>query len=254
VTPLTWLRWIAYVVLLASIIPVMMAIYHMDRARRAPFYAARAEALQRVRRWGLVALLMVVVALSLLVVAPSLARLLGRPEGPARNTPTPTAAMMVTPTPRPTRTPTVTPTRRPTATPPFIPTPTSDVQPPESAATPLPDAVPAGEGARITFITLAAERDEAGQPVDPGTEFPPGDHRVYLFISYEGMANGVAWTFAIYRDGGLLDSATQMWEWGAAGKTYLYFKPPGGYEPGLYEMQVFVEERPQGVAQFVITE
>jgi hypothetical protein len=251
---LTWLRWIAHAVLLASIIPVMVAIYQMDRARRAPFYVARAAALQRVRRWALVALLMVVVALSLLVVAPSLARLLGRPEWPARETPTPTAAAMVTSTPRPTRTPTVTPTRRPTATPPFIPTPTPDVRPPESAATPLPNAVPAGEGAHITVITLAAGRDEAGQPVDPGTEFPPGDHRVYLFISYEGMANGVAWTFAIYRDGGLVDSATQMWEWGTAGKTYLYFKPPGGYEPGLYEMQVFVEERLQGVAQFVITE
>jgi hypothetical protein len=251
---LTWLRWIAHVVLLASILPVMMAVYQMDRARRAPFYVARVAALQRVRRWALVALLMVVVALSLLVVAPRLARILGRPAEPARDTPTPTTVVIVTSTSRPTRTPTVTPTRRPTATPPFIPTPTSDVALPESAATPLPDAVLAGEGARITFITLAADRDEAGQPVDPGTEFPPGDHRVYLFISYEGMVNGVAWTFAIYQDGELVDSATQMWEWGAAGKTYLYFKPPEGYETGLYEMQVFVEERLQGVAQFVVTE
>jgi hypothetical protein len=251
---LAWMRWIAYVVLLASIIPVMMAIYQMDRARRAPFYAARGAALQRVRRWALVALLMVVVALILLVVAPRLAKILDWPEEPAEGAPTPTGAVMVTPTVRPTRTPTATPTRRPTATPPFIPTPTTDVALPESAATPLPDAVPAGEGAHITFITLAAERDEAGQPVDPGTEFPPGDHRVYLFISYEGMANGVAWTFAVYQDGELLDSATQAWEWGAAGKTYLYFKPPGGYEPGLYEMQVFVEEQLKGVAQFVVTE
>jgi hypothetical protein len=251
---LTWLRWIAHVVLLASIIPVMMAIYQMDRARRAPFYVARAAALQRVRRWALVALLMVVVALILLIVAPRLARLLGRPTEPARGTPTAISAVMVTSTSRPTRTPTVTPTRRPTATPPFIPTSTPDVQPPESAATPLPGAVPAGEDARIKVITLAADRDEAGQPVDPGTEFPPGDHRIYLFISYDGMANGISWTFAIYRGGELVDSATQVWEWGAAGKTYLYFKPPGGYEPGLYEMQVFVEERLQGVAQFVITE
>ena len=251
---LMWLRWIAYVVLLSSVIPVVMAIYQMDRARRAPFYVARGAALQRVRRWALVALLMVVVALNLLIVAPRLAKTLDRPEEPVRDTPTPTAAAMVAPTPRPSRTPTVTPTRRPTATPPFIPTPTSDVALPESAVTPLPDAVPAGEGAHITVITLAAERDEAGQPVDPGAEFPPGDHRVYLFISYEGMADGVAWTFAIYRDGELVDSATQVWEWGAAGKTYLYFKPPGGYEPGLYEMQVFIEERLQGVAQFVIRE
>ena len=44
---LMWLRWIAYVVLLSSVIPVVMAIYQMDRARRAPFYVARGAALQR---------------------------------------------------------------------------------------------------------------------------------------------------------------------------------------------------------------
>lgn len=114
--------------------------------------------------------------------------------------------------------------------------------------------MPAGVGARISVITLAADRDDSGQPVDPVAEFPPGDHRVYLFISYENMANGVAWTFAIYGEGELLDSSTQLWEWGSQGRTYLYYKPPGGYEPGEYEMRVFIEERLQGVAQFVIVE
>jgi hypothetical protein len=122
------------------------------------------------------------------------------------------------------------------------------------ALTPLPGAVLAGEDAHITIVTLAADKDGAGRPVDPGTEFPPGDHRVYLFIAYDGMANGVAWTFAIYRDGEFLDASTQLWEWGADGKTYLYFKPPGGYKAGVYEMRVFIQDRVQGVAQFVITE
>ena len=114
--------------------------------------------------------------------------------------------------------------------------------------------MPAGEDAHIAVITLAAGHDDSGAPVDPGTEFPPGDHRVYLFISYEGMANGVAWTFAIYRQGKLLDETTQLWEWGEQGITYLYYQPPQGYEPGVYEMAVFVESRLQGIAQFVITE
>ena len=70
----------------------------------------------------------------------------------------------------------------------------------------------------------------------------------------EGMANGSAWTLAIYREGEFLDAATQLWEWGEQGSTYLFYQPPGGYEPGLYEMQVFIEARLQGVAQFVIVE
>ncbi len=103
-------------------------------------------------------------------------------------------------------------------------------------------------------ITLAVDRDASGQPVDPGTEFPPGNHRVYLFISYESMANGVTWTFATYREGEFLDGTTQLWEWGKQGKTYLYYEPPGAYDPGMYEMHVFIETRLQGIAQFVITE
>ena len=197
-------------------------------------------------------MVLLVLGVDVLVVPPRLAAILSRPAEPTPDTPTPTLTPIIAPTLRPTRTPTTTPTRRPTATPPFIPTPTPAISPPESALTPLPSAVPAGEEAHITIVTLAADQDEDGQPVDPGAEFPPGDHRVYLFISYEGMANGVAWTFAVYRAEEFLDSSTQLWEWGAEGRTYLYYKPPGGYEPGIYEMRVFVEDRLQGVAQFVI--
>lgn len=251
---LTWLRWVAYVLLLSSVIPVGVVITQLIRARRAPFYIARELALKRAKRWVLVALLLVVLGVDLWIVPPRLAPPSRQPPEQVLHTPTPTSVTMITSTPRPTRTPTATPTRRPTATPPFIPTPTSDVPLPESALTPLPSAVPAGEGARIDVITLAADRDDGGQPVDPGNEFPPGDHRVYLFIHYEGMADGVAWTLAMYREGEFLDSTTQLWEWGTEGKTYLYYKPPGGYEPGVYEMRVFIEHRLQGVAQFVIRE
>ncbi|MEE8389513.1 MAG: hypothetical protein V3S14_01780 [Anaerolineae bacterium] len=251
---LVWLRWVAYALLLASIVPMVVVISQLVRARRAPYYAVREIALKRVKRWALVALMLLVLGVDVLVVPPRLAAVLPRPEDLTPEPPTPTLTVIITRTVRPTRAPTSTPTRRPTATAPFIPTPTSAVPPPASALTPLPSAVPAGENARITIVTLAADYDEDGQPVDPGAEFPPGDHHVYLFIAYEGMANGVAWTFAIYREGEFLDSSTQLWEWGAQGKTYLYYKPPGGYELGVYEMRVFVGERLQGVAQFAITD
>ena len=249
-----WLRWGAYVVLLAALVPTAIVIVQFVKSRRAPYYAMRVDALKKVKRGMLVALVLLVLGIDLLVVPPRLATILPRPTPDAPLTPLPTSTAVTVPTLRPTRAPTTTPTRRPTATAPFIPTSTPAVSPPESALTPLPAAVPAGEGARITIITLAAGHDEEGQPVAPGSEFPPGDHRVYLFIAYEGLSNGVAWTFTIYREGELLDSATQLWEWGADGRTYLYYNPPGGYEAGIYEMQVFVESQLQGVAQFIITE
>jgi hypothetical protein len=247
-------RWVAYGLLIAFAFSVGQIIFCLIRARRAPFYAAREMAFRRARRWLLAALLESVLAIDLLIVLPRLADGLARPEAPVLDTPAPTLAATITCIPHVTCTPTTTPTRPPTATPPFIPTPTSGAPLPESALTPLPSAAPAGADAHITVITLAADRDAEGQPVDPGAEFLPGDHRVYLFITYKGMANGVAWTLAVYREGEFLNSSTQLWEWGAEGRTYLYYKPPGGYEPGVYEMRVFIAERLQGIAQFVIKE
>ena len=254
------MRWVAYALLLASAVPAGLAVAQLIRARRAPYYALRREALRRGTRWVLVALVWLALASAVLIVPSRLADILSAPAP----VPTATAATVPTrtPTPRPTRTPTAAPTRRPTATAPFIPTSTPEVSLPESALSPLPSAVPAGEDARITIITLAAGEDALAQPVDPGAEFPPGDHRVYLFFTYEGMQNGVATTFAWYKNGEFLDFCSDTWAWGlvegrvwgGVGRTSYYCKLPRGWEPGAYQVHVFIETRLQGTAQFVITE
>lgn len=246
------LRWVAYALLIASAIPIGLAISQFAKARRAQYYAARREAPRQAMRWVLAALVLQALAVALLILPPRMVVFVSTPTPVP--TATPTVTPTLTPTPRPTLTPTVTPTRRPTATPPAIPTPTPLISPPDIALTPLPSAVPAGEDAHITFITLAADKDDSGEPVEPGAEFPPGDHRVYLFVSYDGLADGVAWTLALYCEGEFLGGSTQLWERGEEGQTYFYYKPPEGYEPCNYEMRVFIEERLQGVAQFVIVE
>ncbi len=259
-TPLTLslIRWAAYALLIASAIPVGLVISQLVKARHAPYYAMRRDALRRAKRWLLTSLVLQASAIALLIAALYLAVIVPAPI-PA---PTATPTITLTPTPRPTRTPTVTPTRRPTATPPLIPTPTPAAPLPDMALTPLPSAVPAGEDARIAVITLAADQDDSGEPVDPGTEFPPGDHRVYLFFTYEGMENGVVTTFAWYRDGEFIDFCSDTWlwglvegrDWGEHGRNSYYCKPPGGWEPGTCEIHVFIEARLQGIAQFLITE
>jgi hypothetical protein len=107
----------------------------------------------------------------------------------------------------------------------------------------MPSAVPAGADARVVLTALATEKDENSQPLDPGNEFPPGEHWVYLFFTYEEMENGVARTFAWYKDGEFLErcSQTELWEWGDRGRTW--YGCPGSWEPGTYEIHVFREKR-----------
>jgi hypothetical protein len=104
--------------------------------------------------------------------------------------------------------------------------------------------------------------DANDQPVDPGTEFAPGDYRMYVFFTYEGMNEGATTTFAWYGNGEFIDFCSDTWawdlaegrRWGEKGRTSFYCRPPGGWEPGVYEIHVFIEDRLQGVAGFEIKE
>jgi hypothetical protein len=260
------LRWVAYGLLIASIVPAGLSVPQFAKSRSAPYYILRRNALRRAMRLLLAMLIMQALAIALLIVCPLL-----RSGGP-RPTPTPTARLTSTPgiptqtaiptiTPRPTRAPTATPSPQPTATattaPPVSPVPTT-TQPGDGTTPPAASPVPAGLDARIEFIALAIEKDEHNMPVNPENEFPPGDHYVYLFFSYQGMQNGVITTFAMYRDGGIYQvgeeaySDTSPWRWGPRGRTF--YQWPGDWEPGNYEIHVFIEEDPQFIAEFVITE
>ncbi|MEA3339243.1 MAG: hypothetical protein U9R15_04695 [Chloroflexota bacterium] len=250
-------RWVAYALLVASVIPVYVAFVQFSKARHDQYYFQRRDAFKLLGPWMGLASVMLIAAIILLTIVPRLLTSIAPAPTP---TALPTRAPTLTPTPLPTLPPTATPTRRPTATPPTIPTPTPSVPLPEPALSPLPSAVPAGEGAHITVVALALESGGGDQPVSPSKEFPPGDQRIYLFFAWEGMQNGNMTTFAWYKDEELLDFCSDTWlwgmvegrDWGERGHTSYYCNPPAGWEPGNYEIHIFIETRLQGVAQFVV--
>jgi hypothetical protein len=248
----------AVLLLVLCAISVGVSLFYFRRARLAPYHILREAARKRGLWCLLVGLILLILSLLLLYLNARSAQLARPTPAPSAVptttfTPTPTETPPASPTPTLSVSPSATPTRRPTATPPFIPTPTPAYPLPDTALSPLPDATPAGPDAQIVLLTLALA-EENGRPVGQAVEFAPGDHRVYLFFDYVGMTNNLVWTYGWYRDGQYLDGATRLWVLGGFGDTYLYFKPPGGYEPGMYEIRVWIEDTLQGVAQFVITE
>ncbi len=254
---LSFLTWGAVVFFGVAVFAVVITILHFRRARLAPYYILRQIALRKGSRSLTVAGIALLVGLVLLYLRSHPPAVLLRPPTPmpsptatgaaasATFPPTATLRPLFTPLPSPT------PTRRPTATPPFIPTPTPPYPLPETALSPLPGAVAAGPEARIAFLTFALG-EENGQPLNPGVEFQPGDYRIYFFFEYEGMAPNVVWTYGWYRDGEYLDGATRLWVLGGKGTNYLYYRPPGGYRPGVYEVRVWIEDRFQTSGQFLI--
>ncbi|MBN1179584.1 MAG: hypothetical protein JXD18_10245 [Anaerolineae bacterium] len=251
------LRWVALALLVFAVVSGGICGFYIRRARTGAYYMLRERARKKGYRWLLVSIGTLVAGLIL--------GFFSRPPdflvrlAPASPTPTAMPTATLEPLDTSTPSPTATATRRPTATPPFIPTstPLPTATPPYtlpvSALTPQPSAVPAGPEAHIAFRTFALG-EENGQPVEPGGTFDPGDHRVYFFFEYRGMAPNVVWSYGWYREGVYLDGATRLWALDAAGTNFLYFKPPGGYTTGTYDVAVWIEDVYQGAAQFVIAE
>jgi hypothetical protein len=252
------MRWIAYALLVGSVIPAGLSIPHFLKSRRAKYYGVRREALQKALRWLLVMGLMIGIAILLLVICPLLESgdAPSTPETTTVPTPVPETTHAPTATPRSTDEPTIAPTHRPTKTPVPTSTPPVSTAAPSDGPTPELAPVPAGSEASITFTALAMEKNESGLPVNPGFEFPPGDHAIYVFFTYEGMQNGVERSFTWYKDDEPFErcSQTALWEWGDRGRTSYYCQPSTGWEPGNYEVHVFVEDQMQFITEFVITE
>lgn len=76
------------------------------------------------------------------------------------------------------------------------------------------------------------------QPTMRGTIFPEGIQRVYACFEFEGMSDGMSWTYTWYQDGKELSTETSNWQWGESGSFFLYYD---GLPRGNYELRLYIE-------------
>jgi len=163
----------------------------------------------------------------------------------------PSATQTSTPTQTETATPTATPTMSPTPseTPTFTPTVDSVLQ-----LIPPVNGIPARTSAVIQ-ITAADEAINLGNntPVEPHTSFPSGIKRIYLFLTYDQMDDGVTWSRVLYRDGQPIQGQSYLWSQGESGDSFFFFGDEEGYPPGMYEVRLFIGEEEVNRFEFVVT-
>lgn len=140
---------------------------------------------------------------------------------------------------------TETPAFTPTVTP--FPTFTPQVLPATSSVTPHPDAV-------LRIAALSDQIDASLRPVNPRTTFAAGTRRIFFFVEFSAMTDGVLWRRAIYKDGELFDDNTYLWGLSASGTGHFFFGQDSGFEPGDYEIRLFIGETdtPASVMPFTI--
>jgi hypothetical protein len=170
--------------------------------------------------------------------------------------PTPTLTPTITLTPTLTLVPTITLTPTITDTPSITDTPTVTPTPsiPENIGQQFTSLVTPNPGALFSPLVFAREIDlTTYAPVEPGTVFSNPIRRIVAIYSFDGMNTGVQWTVLWYRNGELIYSETSPWKDTTGGYGFAErIAAPDEWQPGEYEVQIFVGLDWKSVGRFVV--
>ncbi len=254
-------NWLLLAGALLFVLSVFNALRAARQLRGAAYYAVRQDALNRTRRWALLATVSLLFSGGLIVyltnssvptptaIATGATPTLVVVDVPSRLLPTETFTPSATPKPSKTPKPTSTtaPTLTPTTPPPLPPAPSV----PAILLTPVPSAVPASPNAKLAFTTLASIVDSKGTPADPGLAFPVGTRSVRLFFQASNVNNGAAWSVLCYKGNKLVDSYIDLWDWGPRTQTARAFCGIDG-SPGAYIISAYLGSNKQFDVNFTI--
>jgi hypothetical protein len=220
------------------LVALIRAAVNFRRGRRAPYYRIRRTASTHAWRWVLAAVVLAVgIAASLrlrrLVPPPELPRLFAPP-------PTETAAVSATLPLSQSLPAVVTSSVLPPTITPTLPTPT---QSPTPYIATIASAVTPPAGAQVLITDISSDISSNLTPVNAGETFPAGIRRLYFWLEFSGMADGVSWSRVLLLNGEVVRSESETWERGAAGTAYYWFEAQGGWPAGSYEVQFFIGDR-----------
>jgi hypothetical protein len=239
-------------VVLAVIFAVLSArsgLHTLQSARKMTFYRLRRQRENGGWRLLILAALLIVFSVVLPLYGLPVAYQYFPPSPTVTLTPSITPFRSVTPTPTITLTPTVTDTPLVTNTPTITPTPSLPLAVLalfQSAITPNPDAV-------FSPLTFSTKIDNDLQPVNPETVFENPVTQILATYSYDKMEPGAQWTAIWLRNGQQVCLETKPFDGSSGGYGFANCTNPiGGWQPGIYEAQIFVGEDWKVVGRFLV--
>ncbi len=239
-------------VILAVIIAVFSArsgLRSIQSARKMTFYRLRRQ--RESGGWRLLGLSALLLALA--VVLP----MWGLPVAYKYFPPTPSITPTYTAVPyrSPTLSPTITLTATVTDTPLVTNTPTITTTPalPLAVIAIFQSSITPNPGAIFSPLTFSRKIDSDLQPIDPQTVFDNPISEIFATYSYDQMIPGAQWTAVWLRDGKQVCLETHPFAGGTGGYDEAHCTDPiGGWQPGTYEVQIFVGEDWKVVGRFLV--
>ncbi|MCP4418044.1 MAG: hypothetical protein GY805_15585 [Chloroflexi bacterium] len=96
------------------------------------------------------------------------------------------------------------------------------------------------ENTELGSIDFSTKIDNDYQSLDPTTIFAVGSYTVFATFSYDGMADGMAWSWVWRHDGEVVEGGNELWAYGQDGPGYIYYNPDEGFRAGEYTLDVWV--------------
>jgi hypothetical protein len=103
-------------------------------------------------------------------------------------------------------------------------------------------------------ISFSLDIGDDYRAIDPVLRFVEGFYTVYATFAYQGMADGMSWSWTWQRNGDVIDGGNQVWNYGTSGPGYVYFKPEDGFKSGAYSLAIWVNGEIQNQAGFTVAE
>lgn len=89
--------------------------------------------------------------------------------------------------------------------------------------------------------------------VNPGRTFSEGFFTLYATFAYDGMEDGMVWSWVWMRDGEVVSGGNELWQYGNDGPGYVFLNPEEGFAAGQYTLGVWVNGELMAQGTFQIT-
>jgi hypothetical protein len=117
----------------------------------------------------------------------------------------------------------------------------------ESEQLSLPDAydrleprVELNEDSNLSTLSFSTEVDDEYNAVEPRQIFAEGFYTLYATFEYDGLEDGMVWSWVWRRDGEIVEGGNELWSYGEEGPGYIFFNPEQGFKAGQYSLDVWV--------------
>ncbi len=104
----------------------------------------------------------------------------------------------------------------------------------------------------IGDISFSTEISSDFQALEAGRRFGKGFFTLYATFAYEGLADGMTWSWVWRHNNQVIDGGNQVWSYGDEGPGYVYFQPDEGFQLGDYSLEIWVNDTLMAQSNFTV--